>query len=82
MEGMDVSSKSSQTIRDQIQDRMRQLGISKSDLARRVGKSRQWIGDLLNQDDEFLLSTVEPVFEALGMELTFRITNKTTSVSA
>lgn len=57
------------TVRLQIRWARQALGISQSELARRVGVSRQQISLLESPDANLTLATLEKVAQALGMHL-------------
>ena len=68
-----VCSKISTYIRAVIVRRMKELRLSQSELGRRIGWSPQRVWQLLNDDDEFLLSTISPLLDELGIVVEVRV---------
>jgi transcriptional regulator with XRE-family HTH domain len=72
-------------VTDLIESLMEELGVSRAELARRLGKSRAWVTQLLDGEANKTIRTVADVFAALGREYhssckTIQISNKSTSV--
>lgn len=64
-----MSSPECEVIRDAIRLRMKQLKLTQSEVARRVGWTPQRVWHLLSDDDEFLFSTIAPVLRVLGLSV-------------
>ena len=52
---------------------MAMRGISKAELARRLGKSRQYVGSVLNERANFTLDSMAQIACALGMRIGARL---------
>lgn len=61
---------------------MENKGISRADLARRLGKSRAWVTKLLRGDRNLTLKTIVDVFWALDHTTTIKAQPRWESVSA
>lgn len=55
-------------IRAQLKQIMTARDISQSDLARRIGKSRQWIHQLVNGDRGITINTIRQLEKALSVK--------------
>ncbi len=51
-----------------LESLMKELGVSRAELAKRLGKSRGWITQLLDGDSNKTIRTVADAFAALGHE--------------
>lgn len=55
---------------EQVLRAMEEQGVNRSDLAERLGKSRQWVSRVLNEGDNFTVATVARLSCALGLRAT------------
>lgn len=69
MEGMNVSSPECEIIREAIRSRIKELGISQTEAAGRANWKPQRLWNLLNDNDEFLFTTISPLLKALGLSV-------------
>ena len=60
-----------------VRGRRRDLGWSQAELARRVGRSRKWIGEVEAAKGSVELGGVLAVLDALGVQLTDRAADET-----
>jgi transcriptional regulator with XRE-family HTH domain len=59
-------------VTERIEDRMEEQGISRSELAQRLGKTKGWVTQLLDGEANKTIRTIADVFAVLGLELHFR----------
>lgn len=65
-----------------IAAQMAEQGLSKADLARRLGKSRSWVTQLLNGGRNMTVRTLAEVLHALGSELELAAQKKSRGAAA
>ena len=58
-------------ITELIEDRLRDMGISRSELAMKLGKTKGWVTQLLDGESNKTIRTVADVFAVLGRSLHF-----------
>ncbi len=51
-----------------LESRMAELGVSRAELARRLGKTRGWVTQLLDGEANKTIRTVADAFAVLGQE--------------
>lgn len=58
-----------------VNEAMEEQGISKSELAVRLGKSRQYVGKVLNEEDSnnFTIDSIAKIAAALGRDVVLRL---------
>jgi len=69
-----------------LESLMRELGVSRAELAKRLGKSRGWITQMLDGDANKTIRTIADAFAVLGQEFRsfyrpIRISTKTPTAS-
>lgn len=64
-----------------VKQRMAELSVTNSELARRSGYSPQYISDLLSGDKRWNETTMNKVCEALGIEVRFCISDEQAATS-
>ncbi|NOQ23528.1 MAG: helix-turn-helix domain-containing protein [Candidatus Aegiribacteria sp.] len=62
---------------EDILQSMDEEGISKSQLAKRLGKSRQYVGRVLNETANFTIKSVARIAAALGKDVVLRLKSYT-----
>lgn len=60
-------------IREAIEQRLAELGISRSEWARRMGKQRQHVTDLLTGHRGKVPKMITEALDSLGLELTVKL---------
>jgi transcriptional regulator with XRE-family HTH domain len=55
-------------VTDQIEELLTEQGVSRADLARRLGKSEKWVAELLDGEGNKTIRTVADVFAVLNRE--------------
>lgn len=60
-------------IAEQIAKAMKQAGVSKAELARRLGKSRAYVTQILQGDVNFTVESLVKIAESLGYKLELKL---------
>lgn len=63
-------------IQEEICRLMQEKGISRNDLAKKMGKSKSFVTQILNSGRNLTLCTVANIFTALGTQLTVKAKTK------
>lgn len=75
-----MSSPECEIIREAIRQRIKDLGISQTEAASRAGWKPQRLWNLLNDNDEFLFTTISPLLQALGLSVCVTVTSQPVDV--